>query len=141
MNDCCCTSLTADGYPKTHHCPVNGKPYHRVQRRTILHHLARPWERSVPEQGFYFCTDPDCDVVYFGQDNSVICSDSLRTSVSQKARLEDSVICYCFGVTRKQARADKAIKAFIIEQTRNAACACETSNPSGRCCLGDFPAE
>jgi hypothetical protein len=141
MSECCSSHVTADSYPKLHNCPVNGKPYHRVERRTILHHVSNPWARSIPEQGFYFCTDPECDVVYFGQDNSVIRSDSLRTSVWQKAGLEDSTFCYCFGVTRKQARADNTIKAFIIEQTRNATCACETLNPSGRCCLGDFPAE
>ena len=27
----------------------------------------------------------------------------------------------------------------IVEQTKNARCSCETSNPSGRCCLKVFP--
>jgi len=141
MNNCCAADKTPARYPDSHICPVNGKPYSRVKRKTILHHVSHPWDRSLSEQGFYFCTDPDCDVVYFGQDNTVIRSGSLRTTVWQKTGNDDTAFCYCFGVTRQQARADNTIRAFVIEQTKNAACACETSNPSGRCCLKDFPAE
>jgi len=31
-----------------------------------------------------------------------------------------------------------AIKAFVIQQTKEGLCACESRNPSGRCCLADF---
>jgi hypothetical protein len=141
MNDCCTNDVTSVNNPKSHTCPVNGKAYSTVKRKTILHHLKQPWNKSLTEQGYYFCSDPTCNVVYFGMDNTIINADSLRTNVWQKSALEDQPFCYCFGVTKKLAQADKNIKKFVLEQTKTASCSCETSNPSGRCCLKDFPAE
>lgn len=37
-------------------------------------------------QGYYFCSDPDCSVVYFGRYDSVINSDSLRTIMGIKSQ-------------------------------------------------------
>ena len=139
MSDCCIQKKTSGIYPKSHLCPVNGKSYDSVNRKTLLHHITHPWRNSITEQGYYFCTDPFCDVVYFGQDDNTVSSSALRDTVWQKSKVTDAMICYCFGVTKAQALSDKSIKSFIIEQTKNALCSCETSNPSGHCCLKDFP--
>jgi len=32
----------------------------------------------------------------------------------------------------------KAMKAFVVQQTKEGLCACEARNTSGRCCLADF---
>jgi len=37
------------------------------------------------------------------------------------------------------ALADPGIRDFVVAQTRLGLCACDTRNPSGRCCLIDFP--
>ena len=126
-------------YPRSHCCPVNGKSYVSVKRKTLLHHISQPWLSSLPEQGYYFCTDPDCDVVYFGEDNMVVHTDELRTAVGQKSHDKHAAICYCFGITKALAHLDKTIINFVSEQTKLSNCSCETSNPSGRCCLKDFP--
>ena len=139
MNSCCTQKETAGHYPKSHCCPANGKAYASVKRKTLLHHITQPWLKPVTEQGYYFCTDSDCDVVYFGQDNSIIHRDELRTNVGQKSDDENAAICYCFGVTKDQTLSDDRIKNFITLQTKESLCSCETSNPSGRCCLKDFP--
>jgi hypothetical protein len=49
------------------------------------------------------------------------------------------MLCYCFGVTKADARSDPGIKKFVMAQTKLGLCACEMRNPSGRCCLPDFP--
>lgn len=139
MNECCTQQGIAEHYPRSHRCPVNGESYTSVKRKTLLHHISQPWLRPLREQGYYFCTDPDCDVVYFGQDNSVVHRDELRTVVGQKSHDTDATICYCFGVTKTLACHDKSIKAFVTRQTKESNCSCETSNPSGRCCLKNFP--
>ena len=144
MNDCCdmkemAADKTHESHTEKHACPVNGKRYASVQRKTLLHHILHPWEHAVAEQEYYFCTDPDCDVVYFGEDDSVIRSDELRTTIWQKSKDEADAICYCFGVTKALAMLDENIKDFVIQQTKESLCSCETSNPSGRCCLKDFP--
>lgn len=139
MNSCCTNQETSGSYANSHYCPVNGKTYSRVTRKALLHHIAHPWSNSLTEQAYYFCTDPNCNVVYFGHDNSVINSDELRTVIWQKSNDENANLCYCFGISKKYALTNKDIKHFVIEQTKNSLCSCESSNPSGLCCLKDFP--
>lgn len=139
MNNCCSNKPVLKDYPASHCCPANGKVYSEVKRRTLLHHISRPWDHALREQGYYFCTDPDCDVVYFGQDNTVILSGQLRSDIWQKSKDKNATICHCFGITKKELESDESIKNFVITQTKEAICSCETSNPSGRCCLKDFP--
>ncbi|MBL4711622.1 MAG: hypothetical protein JKX75_03835 [Gammaproteobacteria bacterium] len=139
MNSCCKQKTPSKKYPPSLNCPANGKPYHNVKRKTVLHHLFQPWAFTLPKQGYYFCTDPACDVVYFGQNNFRIAIKDVKTTVWQKTKDTSAFICYCFGVTQSLALSDKNIKRFVIKQTKKALCSCVTSNPSGRCCLKDFP--
>jgi hypothetical protein len=113
--------------------------YLEVSRETILHHLDKPWLHSLGEQKYFFCHDPECEVVYFTENNTVIKKSQLRTRVGIKEQDDSALICYCFDVSRLDARTTKEAKAFVIQQTKESACTCATSNPSGRCCLKDFP--
>lgn len=142
MSDCCGTtesSSCSTTRSRRHRCPVNGKTYPEVEGRTLLHHLRTPWQIALTEQPYYYCDDPGCPVVYFGADDTTITQESLRTSVGCKIPDDEATVCYCFGVTRAEARNDPAARTFVVEQTRIGACACDTRNPSGRCCLKDFP--
>ena len=135
MTDCCEPGAKA---PPKYRCPANGKEYASVSIKTILHHLARPWQKDLGSKGYYFCSDQDCDVVYFGNDDTVISRTELRTRVGLKETTPDRVICYCFGVSDSVAKDNRGVIDFIKDKTRQALCSCETSNPSGRCCLKDF---
>ena len=139
MSDCCSTSCESGTPPGKKTCPANGKECSKVSVATILHHIKQPWRWNSKEQGYYFCDDPECDVIYFGQDNSVIRKDQLRTIVGVKDVSDDSLICYCFGVSRRDAISSPEIKQFVAEKTKQKLCACESRNPSGKCCLKDFP--
>lgn len=139
MSECCSPSDNLNRIPRKHRCPVNGKEYTEVSSRTIVHHIKEPWKLENKEQGYYFCDDPECDVVYFGQDDSIIGKQNLRTTVGVKQNTEESLVCYCFGVNRQEAATNSAAKAFVLKNTKNDTCACEIRNPSGRCCLKDFP--
>lgn len=141
MSDCCSTTDCSASQTQKHRCPVNGVAYREVPSKTISHHIARPWQWDDRGHAYYFCEDPECDVVYFSDDEEVILQSQLRTCVGKKSRSADAPICYCFGVSKADAMADVAIKAFVIEQTKLKNCTCDTSNPSGRCCLKDFPRE
>jgi len=139
MSDCCSTNCAQEQSPKRHACPVNGKLYLEVPYSTVLQHIKEPWKLGIIDQRYYFCDAPDCDVVYFGHDNSVIRKDHLRTKLGIKETSDDALICFCFGVSKAEAKSNESIKTFVIEQTKNSQCACTSRNPSGRCCLKDFP--
>jgi len=139
MSDCCATNNTVERTPKRHVCPENGKQYLEVPFNTVLHHVKEPWNLGKQQQTYYFCDAPDCDVVYFGYNDSVIRKDQLRTKIGIKEKSEDGLVCYCFGVSISEAKKNKLAKSFVVAQTKNSQCSCTTHNPSGRCCLKDFP--
>lgn len=116
-------------------CPVNGIFYKQVTIRTILHNIKQPWTRNLPEQAYYYCDDPCCDVVYFGEDKQIITSDEMRLDNTTR----ENTVCFCFDVSKDNLKSDKkACKAFVTQQTRQSACDCVIRNPSGRCCLKEF---
>ena len=142
MTNCNSTDNNGFDVSRKANCPQNGMPYSQVKINTILHQIRKPWQLKLPNQHYYFCDDPDCDVVYFGEDNSTFIRSDLRTSVGQKSNEGNKTICYCFDVSSSDLESDAALKtsrAFVIEQTKNASCDCETRNPSGKCCLKNFP--
>ena len=107
---------------------------------TVLHHLKHPWVNTPPiEQIYYFCDNPECNVVYYGQDDSVIEKERIRTLIGVKEHSEHALICYCFDINRGEAFNNPDAKMFVKEQTKLGSCSCKTFNPSGKCCLKDFP--
>ncbi len=139
MSSCCSVTPHADAHPKKHACPANGNVYGEVSLKTIKHHISQPWSWTPTSKHYYFCSDPECDVVYFGSDDCVIFGSELKTQISGKAVKDSDLYCYCFGVTKGDYKNNPSIKDFVIEQTKNGQCSCQTSNPSGLCCLKDFP--
>ena len=142
MSDCCSGSKSSTDVKKSHPrkkaCPLNQHEYALVEIKTILHHLAESWNADLKQQAYYYCNDPECDVAYFAEDGSTIKKSQLRTNLSSKDK-NQALICYCFGVSMADAKDNPEIKNFVIQQTKVGNCSCETSNPSGRCCLKDFP--
>jgi len=149
MSNCCSTKKAKEkAKPKRHRCPVCHKEYGEVALTTVLHHLKTPWaltgeataEGVLKAQAYFFCSEPHCEVVYFGEDDATITQAQLRTTVGIKEQADDeALICYCFDVSRKAARTEEKARAFVVEQTKKKRCACTIRNPSGRCCLKDFP--
>lgn len=108
-------------------------------QRTISHHIKDAWQWAPTSSRYFFCDDAACDVVYFGDDGSTILNSQLRTRVGSKEVSGDKILCYCFGITEDDFQSNPATKEFVIAQTKAGLCSCDTSNPSGRCCLKDFP--
>jgi hypothetical protein len=139
MTQCCATN---DRLPPKATCPVNGQRYAQVRRRTVLHQVRQPWRRALTATHYYFCDDPSCEVVYFGDNQQIFLQHDVRQTVSQKSTAPDKPVCYCFDIrlTDLQTEGDKIrLKTFVTEQTRSSACDCEIRNPVGKCCLRDFP--
>ncbi len=134
MSDCCGDSQA----PQKKACPSCQSQGLTVPFATVLHHLKQSWQTKFKQQTWYFCEGSGCAAVYFGGDNSLIKQSDLRTQIGLKTPTDDGFICYCYGVTKSQAK-DLAIKQFVMNQTKQKNCACTTRNPSSRCCLKHFP--
>lgn len=132
--DCC--SATAGGLV----CPVSNTPTMSAGTITVQHHALLP---ELPETSFGFCEAASCPVVYVGADGTLIDKAYVRTRVGIKETEEPIPVCYCFELTAAQIAEDvrqhgcSTIRDYIQEQVRAGRCRCETTNPAGRCCLGN----
>ena len=106
---------------------------------TVYQHLQQPWSWQPQGEHFYFCGSNHCDVVYFDEEAHCITQSEIRTTIGAKTQQADDLICYCYNVSLQHAKQNTDIKAFVVNMTKQGACACEIRNPSGRCCLKDFP--
>jgi len=138
MTNCCESSSPSPTRHSKRRCPLCNAECVGVSNRTIAHHIKHSWQWDGQGRQYYFCDSRGCDVVYFGNDDSVIAKAQLREVVGIKEVADDGLLCYCFGVSRWDALRDPAAKEFVIRETKLGHCSCETSNPSGRCCLKDF---
>jgi len=136
----CCAS-TVENKTKNNKlpCPECDQNGLVVNKKTILQHIKNPWMSKLDAEVYFFCRNAECDVVYFSARNETFNKKNLRTQIGIKEQNDEALICFCFGVNKAVAAADKSVKEFVIAQTKHAVCACETANPSGRCCLKDFP--
>ena len=144
MSCCSSSSKPVSNKPsKRHNCPKSATECLQVPYSTVLQHVKKPWDNGsdlLDENVYYFCTDPDCEVVYFTEDNLVINKTELRTLIGIKELTnDDALACYCFDITLAEARNNNKLKQFVVTKTKNNFCSCESHNPSGRCCLKDFP--
>ena len=125
-------------------CPNCGQTGRSVAQQTLRHLLKPELINSLGEQDYRFCANPDCRVVYFAQsEDRRFTTDDLRVRVGLKERTDPIPICYCFGHTVASARDEIArtgrstVVASITAEIKAGRCACETTNPSGGCCLGE----
>ena len=142
----CCDDTTPDNQAKKLACPKCGTLQNNVLYQTIIHQLSSPATLNLDlNQAYYFCKNAACDGVYFDSLGKVFIQQDCRQDIGQKSTAPKRQICYCFDVTYDQvidefaAEGRSKTKAFVIAQTKSKNCACETRNPSGRCCLVDFP--
>ncbi len=137
MGDCCASQGRDAGRRRRARCPGCAAECADVSARTVDHHVKAPWRRNSSAEAFFFCDNPDCDVVYLGDGGTVISRSDLRSPVGAEAY--DALLCHCFGVSRADFAENPSIRDFVLAKTKAGLCSCETSNPSGRCCLKSFP--
>ncbi len=120
-------------------CRIAGRS---VIRQTVLHHVLAEHLARVNGEAYRFCPQPDCEVVYYGENESIFTVTDLRDLVSEKTSGDARPICYCFGFTEGYAREEiaragiSAVPQQISRFIKAGLCACEARNPSGACCLG-----
>lgn len=95
------------------------------------------------DTGWRFCDSSDCDVVYFSEAGDISFTKSqLKVPVGVKETSGERPLCYCFGHSvasiKDELRRMEHSDALedIRAKMKDPGCHCETSNPSGSCCLG-----
>ncbi len=138
MSESCCS--TSHRPPATRSCPVSDFRSTPVEWSTVAALAAG----SVPRrQTFWLCEDSDCDVVYFGEDGTLLGTRDVRVIPSFKGSpSQNDLVCYCFLYSRQdiedelKASGETTIFERISAEVKAGNCACEARNPSGKCCLG-----
>ena len=133
---CGCCSI--ESTPPKADCPGCGQQCETISHTTLIHQLRTPWRHAL-EGDFYFCNSPECDTVYFSTSGGQFDRHALRQQVGQKSTAPDRMLCYCFDIRYSDLDDAQSPRDFVIDKTRGQLCACEERNPSGRCCLRDFP--
>lgn len=134
----CCSSST----PNKATCPDCGESAEDVSITTLLHQLKQPWQQSISDGPWFFCQQVGCDTVYFSSEGERFTTAQLRQPVGQKSNEKNRPLCYCFDIRHSDlsdAESARACREFVIDKTRDKQCVCEERNPSGKCCLRDFP--
>ena len=93
--------------------------------------------------GWRFCNSPECEVVYFGEQNGVAFTKTqLSVPVGVKEKTGERPLCYCFGhavatITQElRTKGQSDALEDIRRKMKDPGCSCEVKNPSGSCCLG-----
>jgi copper chaperone CopZ len=119
-------------------CGAQGKPVRSV---TLCALLKPEFAAGVAEAEHRFCAAPGCDVVYYGP-SGVYTKAQMTVAVGVKEATGERPLCYCFGhsVATIQAEFREKGRSTAPDDIRRrmdgCGCACETTNPSGACCLG-----
>lgn len=134
MSSCCSNDQSIN--PTA--CPRCGTTGPVIGAQPVVPH--RPDANDGPWQ---HCPTPDCAVVYYLGNDTVIADDA-RTQVAHKALDKPTPVCFCFSHTAGDLAADletndgvSTIKADIKTAVAEGFCACEHLNVSGKCCLSD----
>ena len=127
-------------------CPASRTLSNKVLHETLDNLIVLDKRHLISKDvQYYFCSEPDCPVVYFSNKEVPVFEKSdLSVKVFSKDNQEDVHVCYCFDWTRKrisdQIKATSSSTAFIeiTEELKACNCDCEIQNPKGVCCLGDI---
>ena len=130
--------------PTKAECPQSGTQSRKVLHETLENLIVHDKRHLISKDvQYYFCSDPDCQVVYFSNiDVPLFEKSDLSVKVFSKDKSEDVHVCYCFDWTRKritdQIKTTGSSTALdeITEELRAGMCECERKNPEGVCCLG-----
>ena len=126
-------------------CPTNQRVGAKLDMLTVKSLLAVPLTAVSADEAYRFCAAPDCPTAYYRADGQQVFGESVLRERFYQKHADDpkSVICYCFGHTVGDIRAELVLGAAstIVERIQAGIqagqCACDIRNPQGHCCLGN----
>lgn len=141
----CCLVTDVTPAPTRAKCPVSKSLSRKVQRRTLEHLLKLERVGAIQKVQYYYCADPNCNVVYFSNETvPYFTVDDVSVKVLAKNTSDDVNVCYCFNWTRARIKQEftntgtSTASLQIAKEVKTDNCACDIKNPKGECCLGDL---
>jgi hypothetical protein len=136
MQECCNNS--SNTRTKFSKCPVSHNKCSLVPSSCVQFHIKNP--HSIKDLNYYFCSDPECEVVYFSEKNHLIKKSEIKISIGVKEQNNKKrILCYCFSISYQDFKGDIKLKEYVVNKTKSKLCNCILLNPSSKCCLRDFP--
>lgn len=123
-------------------CPICGEFGKRVELFTVRSLVKEDFIAAIREEDYFFCADPDCEVVYYSFSKDAIRKYQIKTRVGLKEKEAPRPVCYCFGYTIEDIHREiretgkSTVEKDISDKISFGLCHCEDTNPEGRCCLG-----
>ena len=144
--DDCCVVMPIRSQTTRSTCPVCGTKGKSIESQTVKAMLDVSLA-TLKSDGYRFCRNESCQVVYYGAGDDVYTEDDLRQRVHQKhPDTADVFVCYCFRHTPGSIQRELLLtgRSSVVEQVnagiQAGQCACEIRNPQGSCCLGNVTA-
>ncbi len=145
VNETCSVKETTAATPAVVPCPECGSRSKQVESLTVKS-LVRRLPFGMPPAQYYFCEATGCAVVYFPSNPEALIfrRGDLLVRVGAKESDDAGLVCYCFGITRKdigdeiRQTGKSTVPERIKAEVKAGNCACEMKNPSGKCCLGNI---
>ncbi len=109
----------------------------KVERITVGSHVNPEYWHLLGDD-FYFCPNPECDVVYFNGRVTFTVKE-VKTKVFFKEKGSPRPLCYCKQVTEEDVveaikRGARSVKEVEEMTGIGNGGHCLVTNPSGRCC-------
>lgn len=141
MSECCNFKKQNDNLQIQ--CKKCGETGKSVKKVTLEHLLKEEKISSMKDIPYFFCSTPNCSVVYFSKKGESFYKKNLKVRVGLKEKEELIPVCYCFDYSKKIILDDvcengkSTIYERIRKEIKEGNCKCEITNPQGSCCLSN----
>lgn len=103
MPDCCAVLARSAKHEIV--CPECNQKGKKVPSVTVTSLVEAEFRPRISDQTYFFCEEPNCNVVYFSEDaSSSFTKGQLSVRVGLKETVDPITVCYCFGHTVSSIR-------------------------------------
>ena len=125
-------------------CPFCHQKSNIVPSSAVNHFIRDDLKKNISSlEGFRFCDNKICQVVYFKKDITIKQS-QIKYSIGIKEGSKPATICFCFNWTKEKIKKqidecqNSTALIEIKKNMNNGLCNCEVNNPRGKCCMKDI---
>ena len=142
-NNSCSCGTSDEAETECPHCKEKGI---KVKGITVKSQLKKEFYSELENsyEDFNFCTNPDCDTVYYSNDKKETFNQSqIKSKVTSKNDDPKTPLCYCKKLLKENVlemieNGEEDIAGKIKKIVSEGKTFCEKANPRGTCCTEDI---